>query len=174
MAAGDGLGSIDESQQLSDRSMRFIRMPEPLIGADPILIPPADLVTFDDTAGFKIGDDPLHGALGDSYMDRHLSQHERRIPRQDHQHVRMVRQKRPMGADRRRLRTRRVPRRNDESSSFASRGVRRQGLAGTLPVGHRRFSAGVFHKSARWSKGNVKDRASSEVIGSNMIIKCRI
>ena len=46
--------------------MRFIRMPQPLIGTDSILILPADFFPFDDAGRFQIGDDPLYGPLGDS------------------------------------------------------------------------------------------------------------
>jgi hypothetical protein len=35
----------------------------------------ANLFAFDDSAGFEIGDDPLHGALRYSNLQRHLSKH---------------------------------------------------------------------------------------------------
>ena len=80
--------------------MRRDGMWERLIHPDPIVVLPADLFALDDSAALKIGNDPLHGPLGDSDLQRHLSKHRRRISPQDDQHVRMIRQKRPMGTSR--------------------------------------------------------------------------
>ena len=43
----------------------------------------ANLFAFDDFAGFEIGDNPLHGALGYSYLKCHLAQHKGWISRQE-------------------------------------------------------------------------------------------
>src|SRR5438105_880013 len=94
------LCAVDQGQQLSDRSMRFIVMSERLIGLDSVAVLAADFFTIDDSAGLEIGDDPLYGPLGDSDLQCHLSKHQRRISRQDHQHVRMIRQKSPMSTGR--------------------------------------------------------------------------
>ncbi len=50
-------------------------MPKGLIGSDSVVVLAANLFAFDDSAGFEIGNDPLHGSLGYSYVLRHLSQH---------------------------------------------------------------------------------------------------
>jgi len=91
---------VDQSQQLCDRSMRFNRMAERLISSNPVVVLAAELFAIDDSAGLEIRDHPLNGPLGDSDLQCHLSQHQRRISRQEHQHVRMIRQKRPMGTSR--------------------------------------------------------------------------
>ncbi len=89
------VGTVDESQKLSDCSTRFRRVSKWLIGEDSVVVLAANLFAFDDPAGFEIGDDPLHGALGDSHLQRHFSKHQRRISRQHYEHVRMIREKRP-------------------------------------------------------------------------------
>jgi hypothetical protein len=55
--------------------MRFIRMSERLIDSDSIAILAADLFALNDLVGLEIGDDPLHGPLGDPDFQRHFSQH---------------------------------------------------------------------------------------------------
>jgi hypothetical protein len=39
-----------------------------LLGSDPIVVLAAYLFAFDDSTRFEIGDDPLHRALGYSYL----------------------------------------------------------------------------------------------------------
>jgi hypothetical protein len=80
--------------------MRFNRVPERLTDSDSVVVLAADLFAVDVSAGFKIGDDSLHGALGDSDFQCHLSKYQGRISRQEHQHVNMIRQKQPMGTSR--------------------------------------------------------------------------
>ena len=80
--------------------MRFERMSEPLIGSDSVPVLAADPFALDDSTGLKIGDDPLHSPLSDADLRRHLSERERRASREEQQDVRMIRQKRPMGASR--------------------------------------------------------------------------
>ena len=93
-------GVVEQSQQLTDCSVGFIPMPERLIKSDAVAVLAADLFAFDDSARFKIGDDPLHGPLGDPDVQCHLAKHERWISRQQHQHVRVVRQVRPLDTGR--------------------------------------------------------------------------
>ena len=93
-------GTVDQTQQFSDRSMRFIRMSERLIRSDSVVVLTADLFAVDDSAGLKIGNDPLHGPLGDSDVQCHFSKHQGRLSRQEHQDVSMIRQNRPMGTRR--------------------------------------------------------------------------
>ena len=97
------LRTVDESQQLSDRSTRFIRVPKGLIDSDSVVVLAANLFALDNSAGFEIGNDPLHGSLGYSYVLRHLSQHNGWISRQENQYMRMIRQKRPTDTSRFRL-----------------------------------------------------------------------
>ena len=53
--------------------MRFICVSQGLIDSDSVVVLAANLFAFDDAAGFEIGNDPLHGSLGDSYPHRHLA-----------------------------------------------------------------------------------------------------
>ena len=80
--------------------MRFIRMSERLIIPDSVFILPADLFPLDEAAGLQVGNDPLHGPLGDSNPHGHLSQHQGRAARQEQQHMRVIRQKSPLGPSR--------------------------------------------------------------------------
>lgn len=89
--------TINQRQQRTDRSMRFIRMSERFICSDSVVVLATDFFAIDESAGLEIGDDPLHGPFGDSDSQRHLSQHQGGISRQEHQHVPMIRQKRPLG-----------------------------------------------------------------------------
>ncbi len=66
-------------------------MPKWLLGSDHVVVLAAHLLALDDSARFQIGDDPLHGALGNSYLHRHLAKHQGWISRQEYQHVRMIR-----------------------------------------------------------------------------------
>ena len=72
-------------------------MAERLINSNSVVVLAADFFAVDDIAGLQIGDDPLHGPLGNTDLQCHLSQHQGRTSRQEHQHMRMIRQKRPMG-----------------------------------------------------------------------------
>ena len=55
--------------------MRCNRMSERLISSDSVVVLAADLFTLNDSARLEIGDDPLHGPLGDSDLQCHLSKH---------------------------------------------------------------------------------------------------
>lgn len=56
--------------------MRFTCVPQRLIGLNSIPILSANFFAFDESARFKIGDDPLHGTLGDSHLQRDLPEHQ--------------------------------------------------------------------------------------------------
>jgi len=88
---------VEQSQQLSDRVMRLIRMAKRLIRSNSVAVLAAELFAFDEPGRLQIGDDPLHGPLGNSDSQCHLSKHDRRILRQEHQDVCVIGQKRPMG-----------------------------------------------------------------------------
>lgn len=75
-------------------------MPQRLFVAYAVVVLTADLFALDGSDRFKIGDDPLHGALGDSHLQRHFAKNDERISRDEHQDVRVIRQKRPMRAGR--------------------------------------------------------------------------
>jgi len=55
-----------------------------------------DLLPFNDTARLQVGNDPLHGPFGDAHPQRHLSENQRGIPRQQHQHMGMVGEEGPV------------------------------------------------------------------------------
>ena len=75
-------------------------MSKRLLISNSIVVLATNFFALDDSRRFKISDDPLHGALGYTHLPRHLSKHKKWISRQQNQHVRMIRQKRPMSANR--------------------------------------------------------------------------
>ena len=91
------LRAVYEGQQIPNRSTRLNRVPESLVGPNTVVVLAANFFAFDKSTNFELGDDPLHGPLGDSDLHCHLSKHQGRISRQEQQHVRIIRQKRPMG-----------------------------------------------------------------------------
>jgi hypothetical protein len=51
-------------------------MPQGLIGSNLVLVLTANLLSFDDPAGFEIGDDPLNRTLGDANLQRNFAEHD--------------------------------------------------------------------------------------------------
>ena len=67
-------------------------LPDP----DAIMVLSSNLFTFDHAARFEIGDNPLDGSFGDSHLKCNFPKHHRRISGENHEDVRMVRQKGPL------------------------------------------------------------------------------
>ncbi len=55
--------------------MGFNRMPEGAIGSNPVMVLAADLFPFDESSSFQIGNDALHGSLGNSDLQCHFAKH---------------------------------------------------------------------------------------------------
>jgi hypothetical protein len=60
-----------------------------------VAITPALTNVRQDTIGFQLSDNPLHGALGDTYLLGNIAQPRGRVTSQTDQHMRVVREKRP-------------------------------------------------------------------------------
>ncbi len=84
-------------EQGTHLTMHDDRMAEMAVAVNLVTIPTALADTRDETAYFKVGDDPLHGSLGDPHTLRHLTQQDSRLPRDAEQHVPVVGQKGPGG-----------------------------------------------------------------------------
>lgn len=87
---------VNECQQVANRPVRLNGVPERVIGLNEVVILAADLFALEDPAGFEIGDDPLDGSFRNSDLQRHFAKHHRRVARQQHQDVRVVRQESPL------------------------------------------------------------------------------
>lgn len=81
------LVTIQQSQEVANGAVRFNRVPQRLIGPNLVVILAAYLFPFDKSAGFKIGDDSLHRAFGDSDLLCDLAEHQGRIACQQHEHM---------------------------------------------------------------------------------------
>lgn len=80
--------------------MRFDRVSERLIRSDSVVVLTADSFAVDDSTGLEVDDDSLHGPFGDSDLARDFAKYKPRLSRQQRQHVRVIREKRPLGPGR--------------------------------------------------------------------------
>lgn len=71
-------------------------MSQLLIGPNPILVLPAYLFALDKSSSLEIGDDSLDRAFGNTNLLRDFAEHQRGIPGQKHEDVRMIREERPL------------------------------------------------------------------------------
>ena len=86
---------MNEPYEVADGAMRFDRMTEGLVGADPVAVLAADPLPLKESRLLEVGDDPLHGTLGDSHAGRHLAKHERGILREQDENVAVIGEHRP-------------------------------------------------------------------------------
>lgn len=55
-------------------------MPQGLVGSNPVVVLASDLFTLQDATGFQVGNDPLHGTLGNPDLQGNFTQHDGRVP----------------------------------------------------------------------------------------------
>lgn len=89
--------SIDELDQITNRSVGFDRMPQRTVETDRISILPAHPLPLDKSTILELADDSLYGAFGDANTHGHLPEHDRGVSEKQHEHMAVIREKCPTG-----------------------------------------------------------------------------
>lgn len=85
----------DELEQRSNVRMSLQSMAQRSPAVDLVLVPTPPPVLHQHAAPYQVRNNLLDGPLGDSHRVRHIPKASVRVPRQAHQHVRVVAEERP-------------------------------------------------------------------------------